>query len=290
MPELPEVETIRLQLLPLLSNKTLSSISVLNEKSFYGDKAFIIGKQIKTLSRRGKVLIIEFNDTACIFIHLKMSGQLIYEKKKKLVVTGSKRRYGMGKGGRVLDTSVLPNKHTRVFFTFNTGDILFFNDIRKFGWIIIGSYDNPPPIFKTLGVEPFDNGFSHKILEITAHSKIPIKQLLLDQTKIAGIGNIYASEALFCAKIAPNSPSNTIKMDKISKLAECIKLVLMEGIKRGGSSFSTYRDTKGKKGSMQHHFAVYDREDKECINNCGEKIKRIVIGGRSTFFCPKCQK
>lgn len=278
MPELPEVETIRLQLNNVLRGLIIKDVEILNSKSFIGNKKEVIGKKVIDIRRFGKLLVIDLNDNLNLGIHLKMSGQLIYRGKKqpsKLKVEDE-------------DIKNLPNKHTRIVVKFSNRDHLYFNDVRKFGWMKIIS--NIKDQISKLGIEPFTKEFTlenfKKVLNL---SKKAIKLVLMDQEKIAGVGNIYANDALFCAKINPKNKAKDLNEQEVNKLFNCILEVLKNGIKWKGASENSYRDAFGQKGRLQEHFLVYAREGKICPRNCGEKIKKFMLGGRGTYFCPKCQ-
>lgn len=277
MPELPEVETLRLQLARLLPGLTIKDIQIFKQRSFVGEKRLVLDKKVKDVRRFAKILVIDLSGSLSLAVHLKMSGQLIYNGVK--------------------------NKHTRVIITFTNADSLFFHDIRRFGWIRvvrnkpINQLSNKPinklydlnDLIKNLGPEPLRDLTREKFQSILKTSKRPIKLVLMDQEKIAGVGNIYANDALFLAEIDPRKKANTLSDDQITMLYHKLLKVLKEGIKWKGASQNNFRDAYGMMGEKQKHFYVYDREGKECINKCGGIIKRITLGGRGTFYCPECQ-
>lgn len=268
MPELPEVETVRLQLNKILPGKTIQEIEILNNRSFIGNSRFLSRKKIRSVKRLAKMLIVDLGEESILAIHLKMTGQLIYNGEK--------------------------NKHTRVILTFSHGDKLYFNDQRKFGWMkVVNSLDM---LQNNLGPDALNELTLDKFKTILASSKRPVKLLLMDQTKIGGVGNIYANEALFRAKIYPRMPANKLLNGQnlpagrqVVKLFDSLIKVLKDGIRRKGASRSHFRDIYGKKGMVQEHFSVYDREGGKCPNNCGNKIKKMRLGGRGTFLCSNCQ-
>jgi len=306
MPELPEVETVKKGLQKAIVGKKIVEVKILREKSFKGSPREIIGRTVKSVGRRAKLLIIDLDDGVFLIIHLKMTGQLIY----KLKIKNEKLKTKMGP----YDVDGLPNKYTRVIIDFSDGSKLFFNDLRVFGWMkIIKNLklkiknDNAKlKINKTqkldeiigerFGPEALGKDFTVKYLkEILGNWGRPVKVLLMDQKKIAGIGNIYANEALFCAGIAPHHRGRDLLKDhpeKVTKLHGCIRKVLKDGIKYGGSTASddAFRNVKGEKGKMQDHLRVYAKAGEDCLNKCGKKIRRMTLGGRGTFFCPKCQR
>ncbi|MDP3726711.1 MAG: DNA-formamidopyrimidine glycosylase [bacterium] len=188
--------------------------------------------------------------------------------------------------------TTLPAKTTHVIFTFSDGSKLFYNDVRKFGWIKIirTSEVAKLKIITEFGPEPLTSKFTEEKFKKTASaSKSPIKTLLMDQKKIAGVGNIYANEALFDAGIDPRRKAKKLSNEEIKKLYASILKVLKEGIKYGGSSENAYVDALGGRGKMQEHFKVYGKDGEKCPK-CKGVIKRIALGGRGTFFCPKCQE
>ncbi|MFO0703186.1 MAG: DNA-formamidopyrimidine glycosylase [Patescibacteria group bacterium] len=257
MPELPEVETIMNYLAPKYVGKTVKTIEVVNPKQVLGDISKAAGQAILSFSRHGKVLILNLSNDYFLQIHLKMSGRV----------------------------SHWPTIHTRAIIHFDDKDKLYFNDPRKFGWIKI---DNK--LHTSKGIDVLDKKFTYSIFrKIVEKSKKNIKTLLLDQTLIAGIGNIYANDALWLSKINPIRTCNSLSISESKILFDAIKKVIHDGIKHGGSSKTyVYRLPDGTKGHYQDHFLVYSLESKPC-KLCGEKIKRISQNGRSTWYCPKCQ-
>ncbi len=278
MPELPEVETLRRQLEKTIISKKISQVKVLRAKSFQGNPKQIIGKKIIGIERKAKILIVKLSGKLYLLIHLKLTGQLIYHQKRQRIVGGHPTLDWVNK---------LPSKHTRVIINFSDGSKLYFNDIRVFGWMKI--VKNLKLKIKNLGVEPFGKEFTIKYLkDIFSKSGRAVKLVLMDQSKIAGIGNIYANDALFLARIDPRKPTKQLSNLAIKQLRASIIKVLKTGIKYGGASKNTYKHLDGLGGSYQKHFLVYQQDGKKC-RKCGNLIKRIKIGGRGTFFCPKCQ-
>jgi len=280
MPELPEVETLRLQLSNLIIGQTIKDIKIFKNKSFIGDPHLAIGAKIKDIRRFAKILILDLSNDFSLAIHLKLSGQLIYR--------GSKQPKKLEVSDPLLHT--LPNKHTRVIINFASGDILYFNDLRIFGWVKVIKSTNVKDVIKHLGPEPFKDLTLAKFREILQSSKKPVKLVLMDQEKIAGVGNIYANDALFLARIHPKTPANKISEKTAELLYLKLLKVLKDGIKWGGASENNFRDAFGRMGKVQEHFLVYGKEGENCPDGCGGKIKRISLGGRGTFFCPRCQR
>ncbi|HUW22338.1 MAG TPA: bifunctional DNA-formamidopyrimidine glycosylase/DNA-(apurinic or apyrimidinic site) lyase [Candidatus Bathyarchaeia archaeon] len=297
MPELPEVETIRLQLNQVLKGLKIVGVEVLSSKNFIGSVNDIVGEKISSVERRAKIILIKLSHNRCLAIHLKMTGQLIFRD------MGLKEDAIGDQNNGPFAVREMPNKYTRVIVEFTSGAKLYFNDLRKFGWMkVIGIRDGKSGIkdkyanlseLANLGPEAIDEKtFSLEYLKkIFSKTKKAIKLILLDQGKIAGIGNIYANEALFLAGIKPEKLANQLNEKEIEKLRNSVIKILKEAIKHQGTSDKdeAYRQTTGEKGSHQNYLQVYGREGKKC-RQCGKEIKRIKIGGRGTFYCPNCQK
>ncbi len=267
MPELPEVETIVRELKNKIINKKIKNIEIKSEKSFSGNKKKILAKKINKIWRRAKIIIFQIDDIN-LAIHLKMTGQLIFQKKSEI---GSDR-------------------FCRVIINFSNGDRLLFNDLRKFGWLKIINSQEMRKLVKSFGIEPFAKDFTKEnFWQSIFKRKLAIKSALIDQTKIAGIGNIYANEALFCADIIPKRPANKIGRVESDKLFDCVLKILKSAIKSKGTSAENYVRTNGSLGQYDQKLLVYGRADEKCPK-CKSKIKKIKIGGRGTYFCPKCQK
>jgi formamidopyrimidine-DNA glycosylase len=284
MPELPEVETIRRGLEKHLKGLTLKRVDVLLKKQFQGSAEGIIGARVVGVRRRGKITSIDLSSGKSLLVHLKLTGQLVFSKGKETFAGGHPIPFA-GK--------TLPTKATHVIFYFTDGSTLFFNDIRQFGWIKLVRRDDLEKLGELgkLGPEPFTGEFTVEYLTgIFAKTLKPIKQVLMDQEKIAGVGNIYANDTLFESKIDPRRPAKSLSEKEIDLLHEKIEEVLRDGLKYGGSSESAYVNVDGEEGHYQDHARVYGRAGDDCLNGCGEKIKRVELGGRGTFFCPKCQK
>lgn len=289
MPELPEVETLKNQLSGLLIGQKIKNIEIISPKSFIGDKRQVIDEKIIEVRRFAKLLVVSLSSGKYLAIHLKLTGQLIYRGKRQ------------PKNLRISDPDLLrlPNKYTRVIIGLVSGDMIYFNDQRIFGWIKVLSNNRQQitdnklntleNLIKKLGPDPLKDLTSEKFKKILESSRKPIKVLLMDQEKISGVGNIYANDALFLAGIHPKTPSNQLSKVKSESLYLKLLKVLREGIKWRGSSQDNFRDAFGVRGEKQMHFYVYGRTGEECVNKCGGIIKRIALGGRGTFFCPICQ-
>jgi formamidopyrimidine-DNA glycosylase len=290
MPELPEVEVVRLFLQSRLTGKTITGIQVLNPRSFIGDPKKIIGARLISFSRLGKQLSIHLSNELILLFHLKMTGQLIYVP----LVKGGSRGISSKSTRVIIKLKLCPSLFKggdRSGFRSKEG-VLYFNDPRKFGWIKILTRKQLSQFQKNLGFDIFDPKFTpnylYKQLRSTTRA---IKLTLLDQSKFAGIGNIYANDALFIAKINPQAKSSIISRSKSQKLHHALLQIMTESVTHGGS---TAKDNKyllpdGTKGSHQFHFQVYQRDEQPC-RLCHTKITRLTLGGRGTFFCPHCQK
>lgn len=281
MPELPEVETIKLGLEGKIIGLKIIQVDLLEPKSFQGDSKKIINQTVKNIWRRGKVLGIDLSGDLTLMIHLKMSGQLIYE---------GKDRFSGGHPTSDINSS-MPVKSTRVIFLFSDKSKLFFNDQRKFGWVkLVDTNDLKTDKFLSkLGPEPLINfNLEDFINKVKTHKKSNIKSVILDQTVIAGVGNIYACEALFLAKIHPAKSVSDLSDDNLKLLASSIIKVLNLGIKKGGSSKTHYFNIDGGKGYFLDVACVYDREGLEC-KICKTAIAKVKISGRGSYFCPNCQ-
>lgn len=314
MPELPEVETIRIGLEKYLVGKTIEAIDIRTPSIFHGDPKLITGADVITVKRRGKGLLIELSNDYTIAAHVKMTGQFIYKETplrsdvakamsdkqgftgQAEVAKGTDETKAKNFHPKLATPIELPHKHTHVVFTLRTKNqerrtYLYYNDIRKFGWLQVVRTEDALslPFFKALGREPLSNLTMKHFSNIVHTSKAPIKSVLMDQSKIAGVGNIYANEALFGAKIAPTRKAQSLTKKEAEALYEAMLAVLTKGLAFGGASDNTYLNVDGGQGTFQQHFQVYGKQDEQCPV-CATMIKRIVIGGRGTFFCPTCQR
>ena len=280
MPELPEVETIRRGLSEFIVKQKIKNITVLCEKSFQGQNKNLKGSTIIKLRRFGKALIIDLDNQKSLMIHLRMTGQLIYD---------GQERYAAGHpSDNFLDK--LPNKQTRIIIELGHGT-LYFNDQRKFGFIKVletREVENDDFI-KKLAQEPWDISIDEFYKKLQRHKNSSIKAALLDQTTICGLGNIYADETLFAAHIHPATKVKNLTETQIKIILSMACRVMDFAIASGGSTIRDYKKADGTKGNYLDKFAhVYGREGQPCV--CGTKIKKIKIAGRGTHFCPNCQK
>lgn len=290
MPELPEVETIKRDLGERMIGEKISRVQVKDFRAVKGSSSFskkVSGKVVKGIDRRGKLLILELGDDAYILIHLKMTGQLIYCHNQEMIAGG----HTLNKEDPVENVGgELPNKHTRVVFYFLSGDKLFFNDMRRFGYIKLLSGKDKEDKLKELGPEPLIKDFNLKTFQENLRKrKVAVKKALLDQKLVAGIGNIYADEALFSAGIRPDRPAEGLSEEEIKKLHKSIKGILKKGVEYRGTTFNNYVDGQGKQGGFSRLLKVYGREGEKCPN-CKGYIKKIRLAGRGTHYCPECQR
>jgi len=302
MPELPEVETIRRDLAAAILNRKIVSVSILSPKTASHSVAFfkkeLIGRRLTEIDRRGKLLIFHLSPKKvkgtskkpraekinCLLIHLKMTGQLIYADKKNKIA-----------GGHSLNNSTelqeLPNKHTRAIIEFDNGGQLFFNDLRKFGYLklvsdaelekILAANYGPEPLTPAFTLAVFQNAFKK--------TNVKIKAALLNQKLIAGLGNIYADEVLWAAGINPQRPTQKVTPAEFKKLFVAINQVIGLAIKHRGTTFSDYVDSRGRRGNFSKFLKVYGRTGEKCPR-CHNSLKKQKIAGRGTHYCPICQK
>jgi formamidopyrimidine-DNA glycosylase len=295
MPELPEVETVRLGLIRLLPGHTIKTITHDWPKSFPnapGDvKKFALGAKIIDVRRRAKVLIIDLDTDYSFVIHLKMTGQIVYHQLKTRNSKLEPEHFGAGHPNDSL-IGELPDRSTRVVLELD-GATLFFNDQRKFGWVrLMPTVEVPEmPFFQKVGPEPLDSDFTYQLFRerLMRRKNGIIKAVLLDQTVIAGVGNIYADEALFPAKIHPSTRVIDIPEKNLKLLYTELLAVLRLSIEKGGSSDRNYVNAEGKKGSYISFAKVFRKEGTPC-QVCGTEIQKMRVAGRGTHICPKCQK
>ncbi len=281
MPELPEVEAIKNQLVKYLQNHTLEKIQVRNRKIFQGEEKNLIGAKFIGVRRFGKVTSMDFNNGYSVVTHVKMTGQFIYR--------GPNLKNPQPLSPKVIGG--VPGSHTHVIFYFDKGGILYYNDLRRFSWMKVVSTKEVENLdfINKLGPEPFKDLTLEIFKEILQKNKRSVKVVLMDQSKIGGIGNIYANDALNLAKILPDRKSNSLTDEEIEKLYGAIIKVLETGIKTGGASENAFVTPDGTEGNYQDHSLVYARAGQRCPN-CGNKIIKKMLGGRGTFYCDNCQK
>lgn len=272
MPELPEVETIKLGLQKHLVGHTIHEIEIRLAKQFHGDPILLVAAKVIAVRRFGKGLVIDFSNGFSLAIHVKMTGQLLY----------------VAKGARRED---LPDNYTHIIFHLDKGATLHYRDIRQFGWVKVIPTEEIAhmPFFKNLGPEPLKNLTYELFAQVLSVSKNPIKIVLMDQAKMAGIGNIYANDALYMAKIHPKRQASSLTPQETKALFAAIETVLRKGIEVGGASERDYVNALGGRGKYQNFFLVYKKDGENC-SRCGKSIEKIKLGGRGTFFCPTCQR
>jgi formamidopyrimidine-DNA glycosylase len=291
MPELPEVETIRRDLEKVILKKRMADILVLDKK--VSGKGLLIPEAIfknnffSEIKRSGKLLIFRLGKGDRFFlIHLKMTGQLIFAGRKKLIAGGHENN--KEKISEIEKS--LPNKHTRLVIFFASGEKLFFNDLRKFGYAKIVSKNELEKIEEKYGIEPLAENFTLKSFsEALKGRKASVKAVLLNQGVVAGIGNIYADEALFEAKIRPGRRTSSLSKAEIKLLFKSINKIIRIAIRERGTTFSNYVDANGQKGGFSKLLKVYGREGEKCYR-CRGIIKKTKVAGRGTRICEKCQK
>ncbi|HEY2247232.1 MAG TPA: bifunctional DNA-formamidopyrimidine glycosylase/DNA-(apurinic or apyrimidinic site) lyase [Bradyrhizobium sp.] len=290
MPELPEVETVRRGLQPFMEgSKIVAAEARRKDLRFPFQKDFVArltGQTVTGLGRRAKYLMADLGSGDVLLMHLGMSGSFRIHKDKDAQTPGQ-FHHPRGKNGA----------HDHVVFHMSSGAAVIFNDPRRFGYMkIIARNDlDDEPLLRGLGPEPLGNEFDAAMLAASCEGKATtLKAALLDQRVVAGLGNIYVCEALYRAHLSPKRQASTLAdrkgapTDHAKRLVDAIHTVLNQAIKAGGSSLRDHRQTSGELGYFQHHFLVYDREGQKC--GCGGVVKRFTQNGRSTFWCPKCQK
>ena len=287
MPELPEVETVRRGLHELIIGRIVKEVAHDTPKSFpnaaHDVASFLIGATITDVRRRAKVLLIDLSTDYTLVIHLKMTGQMVFR--------GADAVFGAGHPNDSL-IGDLPDRSTRVTFTFVDGSHLYFNDQRKFGWVRLMPTLEVPNIdfMKKVGPEPLTAEFT--ALEFAdrfkRRARSPIKAAILDQTVVAGVGNIYADESLWGAKIHPQRLTGTITSAEFQKLYEELRAVMNLAIEKGGSTDKNYVNAEGKRGSYMDFARVFRREGQDCPR-CGTTIIKFRAVGRGTHICPHCQ-
>lgn len=293
MPELPEVETVRRDLAVRSLNKKIKSVTVLNQKTVSPNPEDFIkilsGTFFIDILRRGKLLIFKLKrSNLYLLVHLKMTGQLIYIYKNKISAGGhslSSESSNKAIGGE------LPNKHTRVIITFADTSKLFFNDLRKFGYMkIVNQAELDALILKNYGPEPLTSDFilSEFITKLKTRRR-NIKSVLLDQKIVTGLGNIYVDEVLFASGVRPMRLALSLTKSEVTKIYQEIRRILTLAIEHRGTTFSNYVDANGKKGNFSKLLKVYGRSKDKCVK-CGRAIIKTKIAGRGTHYCAHCQK
>lgn len=288
MPELPEVETVRRGLESLVVSRVVTAVDCLDSpKSFPNEPRIVtqhmIGAAIVAVRRRAKVLLLDLSSEYTLVVHLKMTGQLVYR---------GEQNFGAGHPNASL-IGALPDRSTRVFIEFSDGSRLYFNDQRKFGWMKLSPTLEVPNIdfMQRVGPEPLEKAFTalEFIPRMRRRGGTSIKAVLLDQTVLAGVGNIYADESLWGAEIHPGRKVAEVTDKKLTILLNEVKKVMLLAIEKGGSTDKNYVNAEGKKGSYLTFARVFRREGQPCPR-CGTTIVKTRVAGRGTHLCPNCQQ
>jgi formamidopyrimidine-DNA glycosylase len=303
VPELPEVETVRRQLEPELVGKRIVGVSVLDERLTRPEapdavERAVAGREVTAVARRGKYLLLGLEGGRTLAMHLRMTGNLLLRDPREGATADLMKSEPAG-GPRRFESNLDPS-HVRARFELDDGRILLFDDVRRFGQaVVLDAGDQLDDFFASrLGVEPLSGELTpERLLDLAGGRKAPLKSFLLTQSRIAGIGNIYADEALWRARLHPLSPAGSMKIEHAERLVEGIVAALEAGLDHGGASIDDYLDIRGERGSMQDEFLVHTREGEPCLRPAAEHrpspppvIQRIVVTGRSTYFCPNCQE
>jgi len=275
MPELPEVETIRRDLQNKILDKEISQVEVKKESAIKNEiekfKQVLSGESFSNLNREAKLLVFDIEDSDQVILsHLRMTGKYVYD-------SGSETEF--------------PTKHTGVTITFENKDKLYFDDIRTFGYMqIVTEKQKEDILSKKLGIEPLTNSFTlENFKRVLENRRTNIKNLLMNQQAIAGIGNIYADEICFESKVKPDRKVPTLEDNEIEELYEKIEQVLQKAIDHRGTTFRDYIDTAGESGNFKKELKVYNREEKPCYD-CKTLINKVKLSGRGTHFCSNCQQ
>ncbi len=288
MPELPEVETLRRGLEHYLVGHTIESVELLQTKQLHGLPKDIEGGKIVSVERFGKGLVITLNNGKSIAIHIKLTGQLVYrgpDQPKHIAISPTR-------------VGEVPNNHTHIIFHLDKDATLYYNDIRQFGWLKVIKTDEVKELsfFKELGPEFPLVSYSgqarmtkERFGEILAKARTAIKPLIMDQKKMAGVGNIYANDSLYLAKIDPRRQANSLSDKEKEELFDAIMKVLKKGLEEGGASELTFVNALGEEGNYQNHSLVYGHQGQKCKRD-GTMIKKFMLAGRGTYMCSSCQK
>jgi formamidopyrimidine-DNA glycosylase len=273
VPELPEVETVRRRLAPVLEGRRIASAAILDHRLVAPEApdavaARLSGARIGVLDRRGKYLLVRLEDARALVVHLRMTGNLL-----------------------LAAPDAPPRPHVRAVLELEDGVRVLYTDVRRFGtWNLLDDGQLETFLARRLGPEPLGDAFGGRALHLAlAGRRAPVKALLLDQRVVAGVGNIYADEALHRARVHPQTPGAAVSREAAERLAAAVRHVLEEGIAAQGASIRDYRTPGGAPGSMQERFAVFGREGLACPS-CGRPLAKIRVAGRGTHLCPRCQR
>ncbi len=289
MPELPEVEVVKRSLKKKILNSIIKKVQIKDHKLRYkvekeiGNK--LAGKKIKSIKRRSKFLIFEIDESYLMLVHLGMTGKFFFiDQNKEKFKTSFYYLLNYQKD----------QKHNRVIFLLNKNRKLIYNDVRKFGFIKLYELNRTTSIshLNNLGPEPFEKKWNFKYFKTyIANRKRNIKNILMDQKFVSGLGNIYVNEILFLSGVRPSRVVKKLKNIEIERIIKYSKIVLKGSIKLGGSTIKDFSSENGKKGVYQQYFKIYGRKDKKCSNiDCNNSVIKTAISNRATFFCKRCQK
>ncbi len=281
MPELPEVETIVRKLKAVVVGRKIEQVEIFNPKTFHGDPQLLFKQEIIDVSRRAKIIEIIFDNDYVLLTHLKMTGQYLFQSQDNLVAGGHPTTDWQEQ---------LPGKHTRVQINFSDSSKLFFNDMRKFGWLKLVHNEELTTIYSVLGPDIISPDVTvDYLLSKFQRRKMPIKQAIMLNEIVCGVGNIYACDSLNLAKISPFRSANSLNREEVEVLLFAMKTIINKAIEHGGTTFDgKYVDIEGKAGNYQTKVLTYGREGKSCYN-CGSTIMKAKLGGRGTYFCSNCQ-
>jgi formamidopyrimidine-DNA glycosylase len=273
VPELPEVETVRARLAPALAGRRLVRVEIADPRLTRPFEpgavaAELEGETIAAVERRGKYVVVRFESGRCLLIHLRMTGSLLHAR-----------------AGALAD-----DPYRRAVVRLDDGSDVAYRDVRRFGtWLVIEPNELEPYLATRLGGEPLERTFTaRRFAERLAPRRAPIKAVLLDQRTVAGMGNIYADEALWRARIHPIRPAGDLTKDEVARVTKGVKEALRAGIARQGATLRDYSTPDGQRGRMQHEFKVYGRGGEPC-DRCGTPIEKTRVAGRGTWYCPRCQ-
>ncbi|MBE3590026.1 MAG: bifunctional DNA-formamidopyrimidine glycosylase/DNA-(apurinic or apyrimidinic site) lyase [Firmicutes bacterium] len=309
MPELPEVETVRRSLAPVVEGRRIADLHILAAHVIEGEAdAFaraVRGRRVRRLERRGKYLLFSLEPPATLAFHLRMTGRLLYlapsggapHVERGAPGIHARRGPALALGWRAPSwleslgeaaSAAGPPQHTHLALLLDDGAVLMFNDVRKFGRVAFWSEDRAAPLAR-LGPEPLSPDFTvARLAEELAGRRAPVKAVLLDQRRVAGLGNIYADEALWLAGVHPARPAASLGREEVARLHRAVRRVLREAIEHRGTTLRDYRDGAGRAGGHAPHLRVYGRAGQPC-RRCGRTLEKTVVAGRGTTFCPACQ-
>ena len=288
MPELPEVETVRRQLLKKVKDKRIKGLEVFHAKTVAHDETIedrLVGKTIADIERVGKLLIFSFKRDKNLFmlVHLKMTGQFFYVEDDEVVIGG-------GHSMSEADVEEFPGRHTRLAIYFIDKSTLYFNDMRLFGYVKVVDAKTMEKAKAGFGPEPIDKAFDKEwFADAVRKRNAPVKAVLLDQAFVSGLGNIYVDEALWRSYVRPTRKASKLTKKEARDIAAASGAVMLESIKAGGTTFQSFADTSGRRGGFKKKLQVFGKEGSPCPR-CDSIIKKIRLAGRGTHYCPVCQK